>query len=163
MHLKSAVSEKYDIHHLVANSSFCIAQTIHVCFWQKKRFFGDAGSGTLDHLLQKTAKHVSLSPAPSKYGMGPYLGPLRPRKHCFGPKNGFFWPFLAKNAFFLVMAALKPLTICSKPCKTRFSESNNLKIGYGALQLTTQARKTLFWARKWHLFAIFGQKLRLFW
>ena len=42
-HLKSAVSEKYDIHHLVANSSLCIAQTIHVCFWQEIRFFGDGG------------------------------------------------------------------------------------------------------------------------
>ena len=38
-HLKLAVCEKYDIHHVVANSSFCIAQTIHVCFCAKNTVF----------------------------------------------------------------------------------------------------------------------------
>ena len=42
-------------------------------FGQKKRFFGDGCSGTLDHLLQNTAKHAFLSPASSKKGMEPYL------------------------------------------------------------------------------------------
>ena len=65
-------------------------------------------------------------------------------KKLFWAKNGFFPPFLAKKCVFFVMAALKPLIICSEPCKTHFSESSNLKIGYGALQLTTQAPKTLF-------------------
>ena len=41
-------------------------------------------------------------------------------------------------------------------------EPSTLKIGYGALQLTTQAPKTLFYATKWHFLAIFGQKMRFF-
>ena len=46
--------------------------------------------------------------------------------------------------------------------KRFFFESSTLKIGYGALQLTTQAPKTLFQAKKWHFLAIFGQKMRFF-
>ena len=60
------------------------------------------------------------------------------------------------------MAALKPLITCSKTCRTLFLESGSLKIGYGYLQLTTQAPKALFQATKWHFLAILGQKMR-FW
>ena len=35
-------------------------------FGQKMQFFGDDGSKTLDNLLQNLAKHILLSPAPSK-------------------------------------------------------------------------------------------------
>ena len=65
-HLKSAVCEKYDIHHLVANSSFCIAQTMHVTFWGKNTVVGNGGSKTLYKMLQNSAKHVLLCPATSK-------------------------------------------------------------------------------------------------
>ena len=34
--------------------------------------------------------------------------------------------------------------LLQKPCKTLFFESSTLKIGYEALQLTTQAPKLLF-------------------
>ena len=61
----------------------------------------------------------------------------------------FFGHFWAKNAIFLGMAAPEPLIICSKNCKTRFFESSTLEIGYGALPVTTQATKTLFYAKKW--------------
>ena len=37
-------------------------------FWRKMRLFGYGGSETLDNLLQDVAKHVLLSPAPSKQG-----------------------------------------------------------------------------------------------
>ena len=60
------------------------------------------------------------------------------------------------------MAALKPLIFCSKTLQKVSLESSTLKIGYGALQLTTQAPKTLFQAKKWHFLAIFGQKIRFF-
>ena len=35
-------------------------------FWQKMGFLGDGGSETLDNLHQNLAKHIVLSPAPSK-------------------------------------------------------------------------------------------------
>ena len=38
--------------------------------------------------------------------------------------------------------------LLQKHCKTRFLESSILKKGYGALPVTTQAPKTLFWANK---------------
>ena len=60
------------------------------------------------------------------------------------------------------MAALKPLIICFKNLQNASFESSTLKKGYGALQLTTQAPKTLFQAKKWHFLAIFGQKMRFF-
>ena len=74
---------------------------------------------------------------------GPTCDLSGPKYIVLGQKMAFcglFWP---KNAFLLVMAALEPLIICSKPCKTRFPESSNLKIGYAALQVTTQAPETL--------------------
>ena len=55
--------------------------------------------------------------------------------------SGHFWP---KKCVFLVMAPLKPLIICSKNLRHTFCEPSTLKKGYGALQLTTQAPKTLF-------------------
>ena len=57
------------------------------------------------------------------------------------------------------MAALKPLIICSKTLQNAFlSESSTLKKGYGALQLTTQAPKTLFQAKKMAFFWPFWGK-----
>ena len=37
-----------------------------------------------------------------------------------------------------------------------------LRIGYGALKLTTPAKKTLFSAKNWQFLAIFGRKLFFF-
>ena len=39
---------------------------------KKMRFFGESGPETLGNLLQYPEKQVTLSPAPSKKGMGPY-------------------------------------------------------------------------------------------
>ena len=44
----------------------------------------------------------------------------------------------------------------------RFLQSSILRIGYGALPVTTQAPRTLFEAKKWLFLAIFGQKMRFF-
>ena len=78
------------------------------------------------------------------------------------PKTLFWakkWLFLAKKCVFLVVAALKPLIVCStKPCKTLFFEPSTLKIGYGALQLTTPGVS----GYKMAFLAIFGQKMRFF-
>ena len=60
------------------------------------------------------------------------------------------------------MLAPEPLIICSKKLQNTFFESSTLKIWYGALPVTTQAPKTLFWAKKWLFLAIFGQKMRFF-
>ena len=43
-----------------------------------------------------------------------------------------------------------------------FFESGTLKIGWGALHPTTQAPKTLFYAKNWHFLAIFGLKNAVF-
>ena len=58
----------------------------------------------------------------------------------------FFGHFWAQNAvFFLVMAASKHSITCSKNLVLHVSsELTTLKIGYGALQLTTHAPKMLF-------------------
>ena len=57
----------------------------------------------------------------------------------------FFGHFWAKNAVFFCDGGSKTLDkLLQKPCITRFSESTTLKIGYGALQLTTHAPKMLF-------------------
>ena len=61
------------------------------------------------------------------------------------------------------MAAPKKLDyLLLKICKTLFLESSTLKIGLGALQLTTQAPETLIQAKKCLFLAIFWQKMRLF-
>ena len=61
------------------------------------------------------------------------------------------------------MAAPKQSITCSKTLhNTGPCDSSTLKIGLGALQLPTQATKTLFWAKKWHFLAILGQKMRFF-
>ena len=44
----------------------------------------------------------------------------------------------------MVMVAPEPLIICSKTLQNALFESSILKIGYGALPVTTQAPKTLF-------------------
>ena len=57
----------------------------------------------------------------------------------------FFGPFWAKNAVFFGNGGSERLkNLLQKPCITLFSESTTLKIGYGALQLTTHAPKVLF-------------------
>ena len=56
----------------------------------------------------------------------------------------FFWLFLVQKCGFLVMAAPKNSITCSKTLQTLLLESSTLKIGWGALQLTTHAPKTLF-------------------
>ena len=57
----------------------------------------------------------------------------------------FFGHFWAKNAVFFGDGGSETLNILlQKPCITRFTESTTLKIGYGALQLTTHAPKMLF-------------------
>ena len=63
-----------------------------------------------------------------------------------------------KKYGFLVMLAPEPLLNCSKRLQNTLFESSTLKIWYGALPVTTQAPKTLFWAKKWLFLAIFGQK-----
>ena len=61
------------------------------------------------------------------------------------------------------MAAQQQMITCSKTLQnTFFFESSTLKIGWGGLQLTTQAPKTLFWAKTWRFLAIFGQKCGFF-
>ena len=60
-----------------------------------------------------------------------------------------------KKYGFLVMAATNTRYLVPKLCKTRFSESTTLKIGYGALQLTTHAPKICFGPKKW---LFFGKK-----
>ena len=74
----------------------------------------------------------------------------------------FFGDFGAKKAVFLVMAAPKNWITCSKTLQTRFFESSTLIIGWEALQLPTQAPKTLFEAKRWLFLAIFGQKMGFF-
>ena len=60
------------------------------------------------------------------------------------------------------MAALKPLIICSKTLQITFFEASTLKIGYVALQVTTPAPKTLFWATKWNFPPFLGKKCGFF-
>ena len=79
-----------------------------------------------------------------------------PQKCCFRPKN---WHFFGKKSGFLVMVAPEPLIICSKTLQNAFFASSILKIGSGALPVTTQAPRALFQAKKWpFFFAIFGRK-----
>ena len=70
-------------------------------FGQNMRFFGYGGSKILDNLLQNVAKHVLLSPAPSKQGgvvynclseakKTPFLTKKRPFLAIFSSKNGKF-------------------------------------------------------------------------
>ena len=61
-----------------------------------------------------------------------------------------------------MMGALKPSIICSKPCRTRAFDSSSLTIGWGALKLTTQARKILFQAKKGILSPFSGKKCVFF-
>ena len=62
-----------------------------------------------------------------------------------------------------MMAALKPLIFCHKTLQKNFLfESSTLEEGYGSLQLTTQAPKMMFKAKKWHFLAIFGTKCGFF-
>ena len=60
------------------------------------------------------------------------------------------------------MAAAKHPTTCSKTLQNTFFYSSTLKIGWGALQLPTQAPKTLFRAKNGIFFAILGQKMQFF-
>ena len=60
------------------------------------------------------------------------------------------------------MAALKHSITCSINWQTRFCDSGTFKIGWGALQLPTQAPKTLFWEKKAFFLAILGQKMLFF-
>ena len=99
-----------------------------------------------------------------KIGYGALQLTTQAQKMLFQAKK---WHFLAifgqKMRVFLVMAAPKHSITCSKKnCKTRFFDSSTLKIGWGALQLPTQAPKTLFWAKNGIFLAIFGQKMRFF-
>ena len=84
-------------------------------FGQKKQFFGDGGSGTLDQLVQNTAKQTSFESSTLKLGYGALPVTTQAPKTLFWAK---IWLFVAifgqKMRFFLVMAALEPLTICSK-------------------------------------------------
>ena len=75
----------------------------------------------------------------------------------------FFGHFWQKMRFFLVMAAPKHSITCSKKLHTHFFDSSALKIGWGALQLPTQAPKTLFWAKDGIFFGDFGAKNAVFW
>ena len=59
-------------------------------------------------------------------------------------KIAFFGHFWAKNGVFLVMAAPKHSTTCTKTWQNTFFESSTLKIGWEALHPTTQAPQTLF-------------------
>ena len=58
----------------------------------------------------------------------------------------FFGHFWATKFFFLVMAAPKHLITCPNNTPNPFCESSTLKIGYGALEVTTQSPETLFQA-----------------
>ena len=61
------------------------------------------------------------------------------------------------------MAAPKKSITCSKTLQDPFLfEFSTLKIGWRALQLTTQAPNTLSWAKKWLFLANFGPKMRFF-
>ena len=61
------------------------------------------------------------------------------------------------------MAAAKKLDYLLQNLAKHFSlQSSTLKIGWGALQLPTEAPKTLFQAKKCLFLAIFGQKMRFF-
>ena len=48
-------------------------------------------------------------------------------KTLFWAKKWLFVAIFGQKMCFFVMAALKPLIICSKPCKTHFSEFSNLQ------------------------------------
>ena len=57
----------------------------------------------------------------------------------------FFGHFWAEKCGFFGDGGSQTLNnVLQKPCITRSSESTTLKIGYGALQLTTHAPKMLF-------------------
>ena len=76
----------------------------------------------------------------------------------------FFGHFWAKKCGFFGDGGSKTIDhLLQNLAKHLFFESSTLKIGWRALQLTTQAPKTLFWAKTWRFLAIFGQKMRFFW
>ena len=75
----------------------------------------------------------------------------------------FFWFFWAKNAVFGDGGSEKLGYLLQNLAKHLCLESSTLKIGCGALQLTTHAPKTLFWAKKCLFLAILGQKNAVVW
>ena len=111
---------------------------------------GGSGSaaicGTGPHRSSRASQEVSAGPG------GPRVVPLGTGGGGGGPPSSMDPP-----ARGVVAAAAGGMG-----CKKLHFESSTLKIGYGALQLTTQAPKTLFWATKWHFLPIFGQKMRFF-
>ena len=99
-------------------------------------FFGNGGSETLNNLLQNLAKNFFFDSSNLTIGWGAPQLPTQAPKTLFWGKNGIFWRFWGKKCGFWVMAAPKQ--------SITFFESSTLKIGWGALQLTTQAPNTLF-------------------
>ena len=107
------------------------------------RFFGDGGSEKLNYLLHNLAKQFSTESSTLKIGWGALQLTTHAPKTLFYAKKVFFCPFWGKKCGRLVMAAPKHWITCSKNLQNTFL-SSTLKIGCGALQLTTQAPETLF-------------------
>ena len=118
------------------------------------RVFREACSEALDHLLQNPAKHTFLSQNRVWGPTSEHSGP----KNTVWPEKFIFWPFSGIKCGFLVIAALKPWIICSKTLQNTFSESSTLKIEYGTLQLTTQARKHRFRPKNGIFWPFLGKK-----
>ena len=96
-------------------------------------------------ICSKTLQNALFSVQhPQNRVWGPTCEHSGPKNTVLSQKMAFFWPFLAKKCVFLVMEALKPLIVCYKTLQKIFFETSTLKIGYGALQLTTPSPKTLF-------------------
>ena len=71
----------------------------------------------------------------------------------------FFGHFWAENTVFFGDGGSETLNnLLQKPCKTRICDSSTLKIGWGALQLPTQAPKTLFWEKNGSFWPFWGKK-----
>ena len=72
----------------------------------------------------------------------------------------FFWP---KNAFFWVMAALKPLVFCSKTLQnTLFRVQQPENTVWGPTTDHSGPKNTVL-SYKMAFLAIFGQKMRFLW
>ena len=82
----------------------------------------------------------------------------------FGYKMAFFCNFSGKNAVCFGDGGSETLNnVLSNLAQHFVCDSSTLKIGWGALQMPTQAPKTLFWANKMAFFVNFGAKNAVFW
>ena len=97
--------------------------------------------------------------------MGPATDHSGPRNTVLGQKSLFFVHFGAKKAVFFGDGGSEKLDNLLRNLAKHvfFCESSTLKIGWGSLQLPTQAPKTLIEPKKWLFLAIFGQKMGFFW